>query len=130
SHPFYTRLNQRLAEHREAVCEASETAHPHSHRQIVTLNKTGADVLGIRITADNLLVSADALGRTITAHLGIRRCAVYLLQLCIFNVSAKRIFDCLKISFVTIRRDLHTALDAPSAVLHEVFRPSAVPSAD
>jgi hypothetical protein len=73
----------------ETVCETSEAAHPHSHCQVVSLNVGRADMLGVRITADDFLVSADALGGTVSAHLGIGRCAVYLLQLRVFAAAER-----------------------------------------
>ena len=75
----------------ESIRKARESAHSHPHRQVVPFYIGRAYVLGIGITADNLHVSADALGRTITAHLGIGRCAVYLLQLRVVNIRSEGI---------------------------------------
>src|SRR5438132_12973546 len=90
------------------------------------LNIARAHMLRIRITADYLHVSADALGRAVAAHLGIGRCAVYLLQLGIVNIGSKGIFHSFKVCLVTISCNLHTAFDSAGEVLHELLRPSTI----
>jgi hypothetical protein len=62
------------------------------------LNVAGTYMLRVGITTDNLHVSADALGWTVAAHLGIGRCAVYLLQLSVVNIRSESIFYCFQIS--------------------------------
>jgi len=59
----------------KAVCQASESAHPHPHCQIVPFNVARAYMLGVGITADNLHVSADALADCSGAsrHRSVRR---------------------------------------------------------
>jgi hypothetical protein len=51
----------------------------------------GAYVLGVGIAADGFHIRTEALGGTISAPLGIGRCAVYLLQLGVINVRPKGI---------------------------------------
>jgi hypothetical protein len=48
-------------------------------------------VPGVGIAADGFHIRADALGGTISARLGIGRCAVYLLQLGVINIRPKGI---------------------------------------
>ncbi len=76
----------------------------------------------VRIAAYNLHVRPDAFCRAVAALLGIGRSAIYLLQLSVVNITAKRIFNRLQVRLVAVSGQLHLSTDAIRAVLHEVVR--------
>src|ERR1700676_4305197 len=47
------------------VCQASETSHSHSHREVLALDKTGGNVLRIETARDNHFAASDAFGGTV-----------------------------------------------------------------
>src|SRR5260370_5005118 len=50
---------------REAIRQASETAHIHAHSEILALHVASADVLGIGIAKPDDVLAAHALRRTV-----------------------------------------------------------------
>src|SRR5437660_6734573 len=114
----------------KCVRKPRETAHPHPHRKILSFNVASADVRRIRVSTDDFHISADAARWRIAPHLFIRWCSVNLLQLRVVHIHSERALDSLKVSLVTVCRYLHATLDAASAILHELFCPSRIPSAN
>src|SRR5437868_2732164 len=84
----------------------------------------------VGITANYFHVSADALGGAVSAHLGIGRCAVYLLQLCVIHVHPERAFHGFQICPLTVGGYLYAANDSAGAIFHEFTSPSGIPTAN
>src|SRR6266513_1253739 len=61
----------------ESVCESRESAHRHSHGQVLALYIASRNVAVIRIAANDSLASAHANCRTV-ASFSVSRRAVYL----------------------------------------------------
>jgi len=55
---------------------------------------------------------------------------INLLQLSVINIGTEGIFHRIEINPVPISSDLHSVCNPTGAIVHEVFRPSAVASAD
>src|SRR3989442_2080255 len=114
---------------RERICQASETANAHTHGKVLPLNKTGAHMLGVWISAYNFHVTADAFRRGI-ARLVLVYHSVNLLQLCVINISAEGVLYRFEVRFVAVCRDLNAVANTLRAIFHELFCPSQITPAD
>ena len=87
----------------ECVCQASEAAHVHPHRQILPLNKRRADMVRVGVASNVPLLCADALCGAI-AFLAMRLCAVNFLQHGVVNVIVKHVINGDQIRPVAVTR--------------------------
>src|ERR1700675_2304877 len=110
---------------REGVRQPRKAANAHPHGKILALNKTGAYMLRIGISADcfHVAANADCWG---VSRMGLDGSAVNLLQLSIVAVHAKRAFHGLKVCSVAVCSDLYATADTAGAIFHELFSPSRV----
>jgi hypothetical protein len=74
------------------VSQAREPAHRHSHRQILSLDKAGADVHFVRIAAHRVTFGSEANGRAVARFASSFR-AVNLYELRVVDLSAECIFN-------------------------------------
>src|SRR5579863_3546253 len=86
-------------------------------------------MLGIGIPADGFHIATDARCWRV-ARLIFTRGTVNLLQLGIVDVRSESILYRFKINLVAVRGDLHPAINPAGTILHELFRPFAVASAN
>ena len=103
----------------ESVSQSRESAHRHSHGQILSLDVAGRNMFAGGTSDNSGLASAYAYCGTVS-DLGVSSGAVYLLELCIVNVATKGFSDTPQISNVTIRCELHPVSQAAFEVTHEV----------
>ena len=54
---------------RKSIRQSRESAHVHSHREVLSLNITRGDQRGIRIAANNVQFDADALRGAVTCFI-------------------------------------------------------------
>src|SRR5258708_18087122 len=103
----------------ESVCQTSETAHSHSHAQVLPLHVRGADVLRVRLSAQDASTAPDARCGAVTALREVRGHTVNLDQHCVINTAPKRIFHGIGIDSVTVSSELAFRGDPACYVLHE-----------
>src|SRR2546427_3533341 len=112
------------------IREARKPAHRHSHRQILALNVARGNVAVIRCAADDCLASTHADRRTVASFWRILWSAVNLLKLRIVNLTAKCIFDRVKISAMAVCRQLN-AIDKPRfQIVHEMISATCIALSD
>jgi hypothetical protein len=112
----------------KGICKASETAHVHSHIEILSLHVAGGDVLLIRVADDPYRLGAKTL-RGAVAFLSLRIVAVNLHQLCIVDLIPERIRDGGQIHLVAVRGQLDSIRQPASYILKEVRCTPRVPPA-
>src|SRR5450432_751057 len=91
---------------RKAICQPGKTAHPHTHGQVLTLNKRSADVLRIGSPADSRCPASNARCWTVAALREAVWHAVNLYQHRVINISTKGIFHGINVNSVTIGSEL------------------------
>jgi len=120
----------------EGIGEPSETAHVHTHRQVLALNMTGGDMPLVGIAGNSRGLHAGDLGRGVAvrgAWAGDVR-PVVLLQHGVIHVHAERIIDGIQIDLVAVGGQLDAVGQPRRHILHEVVGvvgcPVANPVAD
>src|SRR6266704_3411983 len=97
----------------ERISQASEPAHLHSHVEILSLYKTGRDMLWIGIADDYLPFGAHTL-RGAVPLLSFRSVVVILHELGeVDSILKQRISNSLQIHVVAVRGELHAIRQAP-----------------
>ena len=86
-------------------------------------------MLWVRIATDNLHIAANA-RRGRVARFVLHDRAVNLLKHRIVNIRSEGVLNRIQIDSVTVSGDLHAVLDSTGAVLHKLFRPTAITTAD
>src|ERR1700676_2068661 len=88
----------------EAVGQASEAAHTHTHRKISAFDKTGADMFRIWISHNSMAFATDALSGAVP-FLTFRSLPVNLHELRIVHVSAKRMLYRSQVCLQSVTRE-------------------------
>lgn len=65
----------------KAICQASETAHSHTHCEVLPFYKTGRDVLRVRLSAEYASAAPNAGCGAVAALWGVARGAEYLMSM-------------------------------------------------
>jgi hypothetical protein len=110
----------------EGVSEASESAHVHSHVEILPLYKARRNVRLIRASNNLDSFGAKTL-RWAVALLPLRIVAVNLHQLRIVNLRAKRVRNGSQIHLVAVRGQLDSIRQPASYILKELRRTPSIP---
>src|SRR5579859_459093 len=111
---------------RKSVSQSSKTPHPHSHRQILPLDKTRADVLRVRLTDDRNFVARHTLRRTVPA-LAFGVLLVYFDELGVVNSLTKSVEHGGQISLQAVGGELHAIRETGSEVGYEGFCGFSIP---
>jgi hypothetical protein len=90
----------------EAICQASETAHSHTHREILAFYKRCADMVRVRIAGDRRGTASNAGSRAVAAFIQAGRHAIYLYEHAVINIAAKGIFHGIHVNAVTVCSEL------------------------
>jgi hypothetical protein len=110
----------------EAIRQASESAHAHSHREVLSFDVAGANVLWIGIAGDLNAFGSQTL-RGAAAFLSLRIIAEDLNQLSKVNSVSKCIGNGGQVHLVPVRGQLDSACQPASNILKEVCRTPRVP---
>lgn len=109
----------------EGVSQASESAHPHTHGQVLTLNKTGGDMLRVRVSnLAGFLAACASCGAV--ALLALGAVAVHLDQHGIVDIFAEPIGDRSQVHLQAIGCELHAIPETAREVLHKVRGASGI----
>jgi len=103
---------------RKRVGQPREAAHPHPHREILPLDKTGADVRTVWVPRHRLFFAALALGRAV-ALFTFRRFAVNLHQHRVVNFFTERSLYGIQVNGVAVSRQLDAIGETLSKILNE-----------
>jgi hypothetical protein len=114
----------------ETVRQPRESAHRHSHGEILALNVAGRNVVVVGCAADNRFPCAHADCRTVPSLQRFLYCAVYFLQHRKINLAAKCIFNRCQISAMAVRRELNAIRKAFFQIVHEMIRAARVAPSD
>ena len=115
---------------RKAVCQASETAHPHTHCEILPFYETGRNVIRVRLSAQDSSTASDAGRGAVAALWGVARRAEYLDEHGIVDVAAEGLFDRISVHSVTVSSELDFIGDPAGQILHERVGRTGLASAD
>src|SRR5882762_1308101 len=89
---------------REAICKPRESAHSHTHRQVLPLDETGGNMLFVRVAANSTLDRSAALARAVAPFFFVAfGIAIYFLQHGIVNLAPKGAIYGGKVRPVSIR---------------------------
>ena len=91
---------------RERIGQPSESAHLHSHREVLALDVAGADVFSGRTTANRSLRRTRADSGAVTA-LGVARLRIVFDQLPIVDVALESTANSREVGAMGIRRELN-----------------------
>lgn len=101
----------------EAICQAGEPAHVHTHREVLTLNVRRRDVLANRIPGDDCSRGADHCGRRVSpSGTGSRE---RLRDDAVVNIDAERLIDRSQVGHVAVRRKLRRVDQPAGDILHQ-----------
>src|SRR5882672_7691831 len=90
----------------KAICQARETAHSHTHCEILPFNKTGRNVIRVRLSAEYASAAPNACCRTVAALWRVARGAEYLDEHRIINIATKTLFHGIGVHPVTVCSEL------------------------
>src|SRR5713226_2183526 len=110
----------------KSVSQRGESTHPHSHHQILPLNKAGADMFRIRLTDERNLVARHTLRRAI-ASLAFGVLLVHFHQLRVVNGLAESVEHGSQISLQAVRGKLYAIHETGSQIGYEGFCGFRVP---
>jgi hypothetical protein len=89
------------------ISQSRESAHRHSHRQILTLGVAGRNVVVVWVAADNGFASAHANAGTVSSFQCSRRIAEDFVQHCVVDLGSEGLVNCNQVGFVSISRQLN-----------------------
>src|SRR2546428_6652205 len=104
----------------ERIRQPRESAHVHTHREILPLNEARGDVVAVGIAANDLRFNSDALWRAV-ARVGVkRRFSINLDQHRVVHIGTESILNRNQISPVAVGRDLYAMAKPSSQVVNEL----------
>src|SRR5579864_3347147 len=102
----------------ERIRQASESAHLHPHREILTLDIAGRYVCRVGIANDFFFLATKALSRAV-ALLAFRGLAVDLYQLGIVHVATKGFLNGIEVGVKAVARKLNPIRETVGKIINE-----------
>lgn len=109
----------------ECVCQSGKAAHSHSHTEILTLDKAGGNIFGIRVARDFDCNAAGARRRAVV-RLTPARSTIHFDKHRIVNLAAKGILNSAQIRLMTVCCKLDAVGEAAFQIVDELIRRARV----
>lgn len=106
---------------RESIRKPGEAPHPHPHREILTFNVAGVDMIRVRLTDDRVALAGNAFWRAVAALAVSVALFVNLHQLSVVYAFAKDLDDGGKVCPQSVRAKLNAIRQTTSQIRHEHF---------